>query len=117
MVVVAPTTPPSTENLRSLADFRDRHHGEAIIVCGCGQSLNDLPKPPGCVTIGVNDVGRRFDPTYLVVVNPPRQFSGDRFRYVENSRARFLFTQRDDLGMVQPPIVRISTRPVRRHRF
>jgi SAM-dependent methyltransferase len=106
MVVIAQTTPPCTENLQSLADFRDRHHGETIIVCGCGQSLNDLPKPPGCVTIGVNDVGRRFDPTYLVVVNPPRQFSGDRFRYVENSRARFLFTQRDDLGMVQPAIVR-----------
>jgi hypothetical protein len=47
------------------------------------------------VTIGVNDVGRRFDPTYLVVVNPRSQFAGDRFRYVEQSRATYLFTQLD----------------------
>src|SRR5262249_48915380 len=55
--------------------------------------------------IGVNDVGRLFQPTYLVVVNPRNQFSGDRFRYVEGSQAQYLFTQLD-LGVAHPNIVK-----------
>ena len=106
MDLAAPLAEHAPGQPASLAAFRDRHRGETIIVCGCGRSLNDLPHPVPCVSIGVNDVGRRFDPTYLVVVNPPQQFSGDRFRYVAQSRASFLFTQRDDLGMVRPGIVR-----------
>ena len=74
--------------LRTLADWRGRHRGETIVVCGCGRSLSELPEPQRWITIGVNDVGRLFDPTYLVVLNPKHQFSGDRFRYVVESRAR-----------------------------
>jgi len=66
----------STSTIR---DFHARHAGGTIIVCGCGTSLNELTDPQRFITIGVNDVGRRFDPTYLVVVNPPRQFAADRF--------------------------------------
>ena len=50
-------------------------------------------------------MGRRFQPTYLVVVNPRNQFSGDRFRYVETSQAHTLFTQLD-LGVRHPHIVK-----------
>jgi glycosyltransferase involved in cell wall biosynthesis len=88
-----------------LGAFRNRHQDEAIVVCGCGQSLRDLPLPARTVTIGVNDVGRLFDPTYLVVVNPRSQFKTERFRYVETSKAQALFTQLD-LGAVRPPVVR-----------
>jgi glycosyltransferase involved in cell wall biosynthesis len=90
---------------RALAEYRDRHAGETVIVCGCGTSLRELELPVRETTIGVNDVGRLFDPTYLVVVNPPSQFSGDRFRYVAESRAQALFTQLD-LGRVHAPVVR-----------
>jgi glycosyltransferase involved in cell wall biosynthesis len=90
-----------------LAAFRDVHHGEAIVVCGCGPSLKELADPLRQLTIGVNDVGRLFDPTYLVVVNPRSQFKGDRFAYVEHSRAQFLFTQLE-LGAVAPPVVRFK---------
>jgi len=89
----------------SIEAFRDRHAGESVIACGCGSSLSSLLPRPGLVTIGVNDVGRLFDPNYLVVVNPPRQFRGDRFTYVRNSRAQALFTQLE-LGPVNPPVVR-----------
>ena len=85
--------------------FAGRHPDSTIVVCGCGPSLNDLPDPRGLLTIGVNDVGRLFDPTWLVVVNPPNQFTADRFRHVQASRAQALFTQLD-LGPVQPPVVR-----------
>lgn len=74
-------------------------------MCGCGSSLSEFNRPADMVTIGVNDVGRLFDPTYLVVVNPRNQFKADRFRFVERSGAKALFTQLD-LGAVQPPVVR-----------
>ena len=79
--------------MKTLADFHNLHAGSTIIVCGCGESLNELTAPERFITIGVNDVGRRFHPNYLVVVNPPHQFSGDRFTYVLNSKADYVFTQ------------------------
>lgn len=91
-----------------LASFKDAHRGESVVVCGCGESLNLLEHPERFVTIGVNDVGRCFTPDYLVVVNPRSQFSGDRFRYVEGSNAKYLFTQFGDLGVAHPDVVRIE---------
>ncbi len=88
-----------------LQDYRGLHAGETILVCGCGVSLNDLPLDPPGITIGVNDIGRRFDPSYLVVLNPPSQFRGGRFRHVAESRAQALFTQLE-LGIAHPRIVR-----------
>ena len=93
--------------MRALASFSNLHLGETIVVCGCGQSLNELEQPERFISVGVNDIGRRFHPDYLVVVNPPDQFTGDRFRYVENSAARFLFTQLD-LGLSRENVVRFS---------
>jgi len=63
------------EVMQSLASFRNRHKGETMLVCGCGDSLNQLDNPKQFLTIGVNDVGRRFQPDYLIVVNPCRQFN------------------------------------------
>ncbi len=88
-----------------LSQYRSLHLGADILVCGCGPSLLELEDPARHLTIGVNDVGRLFDPTYLVVLNPRAQFKGDRFRHVEQSNARALFTQLD-LGPVKPPVVR-----------
>jgi|GEM_PF-3151906 len=88
-----------------LRDFRRIHDGASIVVCGCGPSLLELPRPRELLTIGVNDVGRLFDPTYLVVLNPRQQFKGDRYAFVERSNAQVLFTQLE-LGAVRPPVVR-----------
>lgn len=96
---------PPLPVLFRITDHRDRHSGETIVVCGCGPSLLELECPDRFITIGVNDVGRLFDPTYLVVLNPRQQFKTDRFRYVEQSNARALFTQLD-LGRVKPPVVK-----------
>jgi hypothetical protein len=90
-----------------LRAFENVHRGADILVCGCGESLRELQVPTGAITIGVNDVGRLFDPTYLVTVNPRNQFKADRFQYVENSNARYLFTQLE-LGRVRPPVVRFA---------
>lgn len=77
---------------RDFADFRDLHCGETIVVCGCGTSLNLLKDLDRFLTIGVNDVGRRFTPEYLVVVNERRQFDTERYAHVEGSQARAIFT-------------------------
>src|SRR6185369_990426 len=90
--------------MATLADYRNRHAGSSIVVCGCGSSLSALSSPGRFLTIGVNDVGRLFDPDYLVVVNHRNQFSGDRFRYVAESRAGALFTQLD-LRIAHPNVV------------
>jgi hypothetical protein len=55
----------------------------------------------------VNDVGRLFDPTYLVVLNDRTQFYGDRFFYVARSRARALFSQMD-LALPHLKVVRFN---------
>jgi Glycosyl transferases group 1/Glycosyl transferase family 2 len=85
------------------SDYRDRHRGETIIVCGCGVSLRQLRRPELFVTIGVNDVGRLFTPDYLIVVNERRQFKPDRYAYVATSQAKAVFSQ---LDLAHPRIVR-----------
>jgi glycosyl transferase family 2 len=98
----APTPLPTT-----LEGYRNHHAGETIVVCGCGSSLASLADPEQFVTIGVNDVGRLFQPDYLVVLNPRSQFRGDRFHYVEHSQAKALFTHLN-LGIKHPHIVRFN---------
>ena len=92
----------------TFADFAGRHRGETIVVCGCGPSLKNFPIRPACITIGVNDVGRHFDPDYLVVVNPPSQFRPDRRGAITESRARAVFTQYADWRLQHAPRVPIA---------
>src|SRR5262245_2096962 len=92
---------------QTLAAYRGIHRGATVLVCGCGESLNLVEHPERFITIGVNDVGRRFTPDYLVVVNPRAHFAGDRFRYVETSAAKALFTQLD-LAIPHPHVVRFG---------
>src|SRR6185369_11987229 len=93
--------------MKTLAEFRNLHQGSTIVVCGCGESLNELTDPARFITIGVNDVGRSFDPDYLVVVNPRNQFFGDRFNYVESTKASYVFTQLD-LGLSRENVIRFN---------
>ncbi len=90
---------------RSITGFRNYNAGETIIVCGCGNSLSSLAAPERFVTIGVNDVGRLFDPTYLLVLNPESQFTRERFSHVRESRAKAVFSQLD-LKIPHPNLVR-----------
>lgn len=92
--------------MRTLASFQNIHTSDRIVVCGCGSSLNDFKRPERFVTIGVNDVGRLFQPTYLLVVDPKERFKGDRFHYVETSTAEYLFTQLRDFSVPHPNIVK-----------
>lgn len=90
---------------QELRDFRGLHAGETFLVCGCGSSLSEVVAPERFLSIGVNDTGRLFQPDYLVVLNPRQQFRSDRFRHVEESRARALFTHLN-LGVNHPHVIR-----------
>jgi Methyltransferase domain/N-terminal domain of galactosyltransferase len=107
MSVLTPQAPIASWVPKGLARYKSIHRGETIIVCGCGASLSQFKPATDQITIGVNDVGRLFDPTYLVVVNPAKQFTGDRFKHVAATKARALFTQLE-LGTVSAPVVRVQ---------
>jgi ADP-heptose:LPS heptosyltransferase/SAM-dependent methyltransferase len=92
----------------TLPAFAGRHQGATILVCGCGTSLNEITTKPDCITIGVNDVGRRFDPDYLVVVNPPSQLRPDRLRAITESRACAVFSQYAELRPLYAPLIRFA---------
>lgn len=92
---------------RVFRDYRGFHAGETVLVCGCGSSLSQVIAPERVVTIGVNDVGRLFDPDYLLVVNPRTQFTADRFTHVERSRAHAIFTQLN-LQLNHPCVIRFQ---------
>jgi hypothetical protein len=88
-----------------LTDCPTRIGASPVVVCGCGESLRTLKQPHRFTTIGVNDVGRLFDPDYLVVIDGPEHLK-DRYRYVAQSRARYVFTSRPDLLLDHAPLVR-----------
>lgn len=78
---------------KTLSDFIDKHKGEKIIVVGCGVSArNILPYKDEFTIIGVNDIGRLFHPTYLLITDAPNRFHGKRYDIVHRSQAKFVFT-------------------------
>ena len=93
---------------RRLRDWKDCHLGETVIVAGCGASLSALCAKPPCPVIGVNDMGRLFDPDYLVILNPQSQFPAERFAAIEASRPKTVFTTVRDLTLSETPIVRMD---------
>lgn len=95
-----------------LEDFKNRHANETVLVCGLGESVNLLRHPDRFTTIGVNDIGRAFSPKYLLNVNNKNQYKGDRFQYIENSRAQYLFTHTPkEQGQAKIPIVTFEIDP------
>src|SRR5579859_6568603 len=91
--------------MRTFASFQSVHRGETIVVCGCGESLNDFVKPERFITIGVSDVGRIFQPNYLLLPNQKREYEGDRFHYVETSQAEYIFTYIPDPGVPHTKLI------------
>jgi len=55
--------------VQSLFEIRKLHLGKRIIVCGLGPSLARLRPDHGCITIGVNDIGRWFTPDHHYVMD------------------------------------------------
>ena len=80
--------------VKKLNEFIGIHTGNNIIVCGCGTSLLDLKEIHNkYITIGVNDVPRLFDPTYLLVTDHQGRFgTEERKKLINNSKAKYLFT-------------------------
>ena len=64
--------------MKELKDFYNIHKDDKIIVCGLGNSLNIFNDPEKYITIGCNDISRKFDPTFLEISLQPMviYFSG-----------------------------------------
>jgi hypothetical protein len=80
--------------IKQLREFSGIHKGEKIVVCGCGMSLLEFKDHhQDFITIGVNDVGALFSPTYLMVTDHSGRFAANtRRRTVYQSGAKYLFT-------------------------
>lgn len=74
------------------SQIKDKHKGANIIVCGCGESATLLTNPGKNITVGVNDIGRLFQPNYLVVVNDKVSFTPQRWSFIESTQASVIFT-------------------------
>lgn len=96
--------------MKALADFRNIHAGQSIIVCGLGPSLHAFNTmcAQDFITIGVNDIGRYFNPKYLVLLNREASFTPERWRYIAKSDADFLFTCNDMPWPELPDVVRFK---------
>jgi hypothetical protein len=92
-----------------LSDFWGIHYGEAIVVCGLGNSINSFRDPHRFRTVGVNDIGRAFTPDYLFCMDARSAFPRDRLGYIQESRAQYIFTNRD-LGFSRDNVVPLSIR-------
>ena len=89
------------KDYKDYKDFKDIHKGEKIIVCGCGNSVPSIADYSKYITIGVNDISRLFTPNYLVVVNDKTSFDMERWNFVQNTQAPYIFTHVKKLP-VQP---------------
>lgn len=73
-------------------DFKDRHAGRNLVVCGLGPSIvSAVPYLTGQLTIGVNDIGKHFTPKYLVLQDYPSAFLQERRKVIERTASECAF--------------------------
>lgn len=85
--------------------FYNKHKDEKILVIGCGESAKLIKNHPllcNVVTIGVNDICRLMTPKYLVVVDTPKKFNGERHKFVSKTAAEYVFTQINEWKIFPP---------------
>lgn len=80
-------------------EFKNKHSGEKVIVCGLGRSLLDLKNPQDYTIIGVNDISRQFTPNYLVVLNDKTTFLAERWKWIESTKCETIFTHLKHLAI------------------
>ena len=78
-----------------IADYRNRHQGESMLVCGTGPSLLDVPKNPPIASIGVNMCHEWGHTDYLVILgNMHAHRTPERRRIINNSTPKAFFIKR-----------------------
>lgn len=85
-----------------------------IIVAGLGRSAEEFAhRANDYWTIGVNDIDRYFPPDHLYVCDEPTRFKGDRRGFVNNTKAKTVWTpvpQKWKLDLHHPDIRKVKTR-------
>jgi len=83
--------------------FKDKHKDAKMIITGLGESAQVLGNiDVDCLTMGVNDVGRLFTPTYTVVVNDRTSFEDHRWNHIAACNSDALFTHIKDIPNQMP---------------
>ncbi len=82
-----------TQKNSSFSDLYNTFNGSPAIICGCGESLSELPQSCNCLTLGVNDCATVFCPDYLVVLNPLNSFPPERASVIRSTSCKGIFSQ------------------------
>jgi len=90
-------------------DYINIHEGETISVLGCGESIHLFTaKENKGTTIGVNDVAFYYSPTYLVCLDMPHSFGGNRWQTIMQTDTTCVFSHRNI--PVNSPLVHVGFR-------
>lgn len=88
-----------------------RHKGQRMLICGLGPSIELLPVGHGILTIGVNDIGRYFDPDYLLILDQPDVFRPRQHRregsleFILNTRPRIATCVHQNMAEAWEPLL------------
>lgn len=79
------------------SQFVNLYKNQTIIIAGCGPSVIDFQFPNNIKIMGLNDFNRYHTSDFLVCVNEPQTFLGDRWDFIKNTSANFVFSQIENL--------------------
>lgn len=74
----------------TLMGFRDFHAGERMIVAGLGPSIVEA-RSTWLPTIGVHDIERHLAVDYVLVTDPEREFTQERWAYIKDATAKVFY--------------------------
>ena len=79
----------------TLPNLREKLLNCDVIVCGLGTSLNQLDNPEKYWTVGVNDIGGKFTPDFLVCIDPLTRFKNppSRRQNILNCNPKYFCSQ------------------------
>ena len=71
--------------------WRNRHLGESMIVCGCGPSIQKIPRKIDIPTIGVNDIWGHHEVDYVLMIDSFKCFTQNRVARIMHGKPKHYF--------------------------
>jgi len=79
--------------MKTINDLHEKYVGFKAIILGNGKSINDFKPLPDTITIGVNDINKKIDPDYHLLVDTTTRFSKERILEIYKTNSKSILTQ------------------------
>ena len=79
------------EVVGDMEQWRNKHLGESMIVCGCGRSINAIPRKIDIPTIGVNDIWAYHEAKYVLMIDSYKCFNQTRIARIMAGKPEHYF--------------------------